>query len=99
MKIGSFVYLAYRNIDKHKEDKELHDLKHEIIIWNRTLQGLSNFSREEAVVKEIIGMKINELRDEYEDKLVEKGRSSSIGNILGKGALFAVPTIADCLVK
>ncbi len=72
-----YVRIAYRNIDRHKEDKELHELKHEIIIWNRTLQFLSNFSREEAVVKEIIGLKINELRDEYDERVAEKGRTSS----------------------
>ena len=30
--------------DSH-EDREIHDLQHEIVIWHRTSQGLSNFSK------------------------------------------------------
>ena len=69
---GLYLRFALRNIDVSKEDRELHELRHEIIIWSKTLRGLSNFSKEEAVVKEIIGMKIEELRDEYEARLSEK---------------------------
>ena len=49
--IISALYLrfALRNINEKKEDKELHELRHEIIIWNKTLRSLSNFSREEAI--------------------------------------------------
>ena len=44
-----YLRFALRNINEKKEDKELHDLRHEIIIWNKTLRSLSNFSREEAI--------------------------------------------------
>ena len=50
-----YLRFALRNINERKEDKELHELRHEIIIWNKTLRSLSNFSREEAIVK---GVKI-----------------------------------------
>lgn len=70
---GLYLRFALRHItEESQEDRQLHDLRHEIIVWNKTLRSLGNLSKEEAVVKEIIGMKIEELRDEYEDKLSEK---------------------------
>ena len=67
-----YIRIALKNLDESPKDRELNELKHEIIIWNRTLRGLGNFTREEAVVKEIIGIKIDELRDIYEEKLGDK---------------------------
>jgi Na+/H+ antiporter NhaD/arsenite permease-like protein len=38
--VSAFYFrLIFRNLEEDKSDRELHDLKHEIIIWNRTLQG------------------------------------------------------------
>ena len=67
-----YIRIALKNLDENPKDRELNELKHEIIIWNRTLRGLGNFTREEAVVKEIIGIKIDELRDIYEEKLGDR---------------------------
>lgn len=67
-----YLRFALRNINEQKEDKQLHDLRHEIIIWNKTLRGLGNLSKEEVIVKEIIGMKIEELRDEYDGLMITK---------------------------
>lgn len=70
--------LMYRKLGEHKEDRDLHDLRHELIIWHRTLHGLSNFSREEAMVKEIIGLKIEELRGELDEKVAVKRRGFNV---------------------
>ena len=75
-----YLRIALRNITETQEDRELHDLRHEIIVWHKTLRGLGNFSKEEAVVKEIISLKIEELRDDYEEKLAEKNHYLGYNN-------------------
>ena len=77
---GIYIRIALRHITESPDDRELNELKHEIIIWNRTLRGLGNFTREEAVVKEIISIKIDELRDKYEEKISNKKSQFNIAN-------------------
>ena len=48
--------------------RELNDLRHEIMIWHRSAQSLPSMSREEAMVKSAIESKIQELRDELDEK-------------------------------
>ena len=71
---GFYIRFALRNVTVSTQDRDLHELRHEIIVWNKTLRGLGNFTKEEAVVKEIIGLKIEELRDVYDEKLSELQR-------------------------
>ena len=60
---GLYLRFALRKIsDSSPEERQLHELRHEIIVWNKTLRSLGNFTKEEAVVKEIISLKIEELR-------------------------------------
>ena len=58
----------YRNLVVSNGDRELNDLRHEIMIWHRSAQSLPSMSREEAMVKSAIESKIHELRDELEKK-------------------------------
>ena len=38
-------FLKYLFQENTHEDREIHDLQHEIVIWHRTSQGLSSFSK------------------------------------------------------
>ena len=58
----------YRSLVVSNGDRELNDLRHEIMIWHRSAQSLPSMSREEAMVKTAIESKIQELRDELEKK-------------------------------
>lgn len=58
----------YRSLVVSNGDRELNDLRHEIMIWHRSAQSLPSMSREEAMVKSAIESKIQELRDELEKK-------------------------------
>jgi Na+/H+ antiporter NhaD/arsenite permease-like protein len=60
--------LMYRKLTVNHDDKELTDLRHEIMIWHRSAQSLPNMSREEAMVRSSIEVKIKELREELEAK-------------------------------
>ena len=71
---GFYMRLALRSITISKQDREINELRHEIIVWNKTLRGLGNFTKEESVVKDIINVKIEELRDVYDEKLAEHQR-------------------------
>ena len=42
-----YLLFALRNINEKKEDKELHELRHEIIIWNKMQRSLPSHSRQE----------------------------------------------------
>ena len=75
------VKLLNGKLSDGKEEAEIRDIKHEIVIWNKTAQSLSNFSKEEAAVKDIVAMKIEELTQELEEKL-EK-RQGGAGGIHG----------------
>ena len=69
----------YRNLVVSNGDKELNDLRHEIMIWHRSAQSLPSMSREEAMVKSAIESKIQELRGELEErerKVLESSRRS-----------------------
>ena len=62
---------------------ELNCLRHEIVVWNRTAQSLPNFSKEEAAVKEIVSIKVDELVDELERRMEDRkihGKSVEGGN-------------------
>ena len=48
------------------------DLNHEILIWNRTSQSLPNFTFEESAVKEIVAMKVEDLRSELARKMAAR---------------------------
>ena len=74
----ALLRFMYRKLEDNKEDTEIRDLRHEVIIWNRTAQSLSNFSKEESLVKEIVEIKVEELVNELEKKVEERrkfGRS------------------------
>lgn len=73
-------YVLYRKLeDEAKEDDaEINGLRHEIVIWNRTAQSLSSFSKEESAVKEIVSIKVDELVDELERRTKANERRKSI---------------------
>ena len=62
--------LMYRGLlTQHTdEEKEIHDLNHELTIWHRTAEGLPTMSREEAMVKAAVDLKIRELREELKER-------------------------------
>ena len=43
-------YIIYRKLEDEKEDEEIHALRHEIVIWKKTLQSINTLSREEQQV-------------------------------------------------
>ena len=69
----------YRSLVVSGSDRELNDLRHEIMIWHRSAQSLPSMSREEAMVKSAIESRIQELRDELDEKerrVLESSRKS-----------------------
>ena len=74
----------YRSLSVSNDDKELNDLRHEIMIWHRSAQSLPSMSREEAMVKSAIESKIQDLRNELEEKeqsVMESSRRSPPTNL------------------
>ena len=43
-------FIIYRKLEDEKEDEEIHALRHEIVIWKKTLQSINTLSREEQQV-------------------------------------------------
>ena len=60
-------YVIYRKLEDEKEDEEIHALRHEIVIWKKTLQSINTLSREEQQVNQYQGIRILVL---YSFKLV-----------------------------
>ena len=69
-----------------REDKQITELKHEILIWHRTAQSMPTISREEAAVKKLVEKKIMELKEELaakeEEALASEHASSTEANSL-----------------
>ena len=51
-------YIIYRKLEDEKEDEEIHALRHEIVIWKKTLQSINTLSREEQQVNQYQGIGI-----------------------------------------
>ena len=51
-------YIIYRKLEDEKEDEEIHALRHEIVIWKKTLQSINTLSREEQQVNQYQGIRI-----------------------------------------
>ena len=51
-------YVIYRKLEDEKEDEEIHALRHEIVIWKKTLQSINTLSREEQQVNQYQGIGI-----------------------------------------
>ena len=51
-------YVIYRKLEDEKEDEEIHALRHEIVIWKKTLQSINTLSREEQQVNQYQGIRI-----------------------------------------
>ena len=54
------------------------DLSHEIAIWNRTCQSLPNFTYEESAVKEIVAMKVEELKSELDRRMADRAKEGKV---------------------
>ena len=65
---GQLRFMYRKLLASSEDDRELNDLKHEIMIWHRSAHSLPNMTREEAMVKSAIEAKIQELREELEEK-------------------------------
>lgn len=69
----------FGKMDSTKEKQDILEIEHEIKIWERTAQNLSNVSREEALVRAAIDIKIDELTAELEKKIGKSQVDSSDG--------------------
>lgn len=76
LSLGFLRILYGKMATSQNENQDITDLKHEIKIWKRTAQGMPNYTREEALVKAAIELKIQELKEQ----LMERESRTSIFN-------------------
>ena len=67
-----------KQLSTENESPEVRDLQREIMIWNKTCQSMSVMSREEALVKQAVEMKIAELMSELKQLEIQQSSSAAM---------------------